>query len=809
MNSLKCPEQNRLTRIFRKDIIYSSYKSIKYWTALLWNYGRFLFRKIRMQKEYAALNIIGLALGLALLIFVYLWVEYEHSYDWFHDKHERIFLVITDRAGKETIPYSSLSLGPALKKELKEVEKFCRIRFNNASLIGTRFHEQRLYLSDPTLFSIFAFPFVKGDPQTALEELNSIVITEETAARYFGDQNPLGKTLHIRQFNTHLKVTGVVKNIPPNSHIRFDLVARIEWLGNTMLESEKPSCNTYLLLDSKDSKQKVNKKIHEYLGKDSESGSIKALRLHPLTRIHWDRLDGDKSIKHIYFYLGITVVIWALASINLMILGASRFIKNAKEIGIRKVCGASRFQIMIQHLTESIMLSCIAFLPALVSVILFVPYFNHIFGKELGLHSRNYVFFLVKLVGIIPVSGILAGIYHAFVLSSIRPERVLKGRLSLDNQGFKLKKFLISIQFSVAIGLILCSFTVFKQLRLIKEKGLGFSSNSIVVVPKQVPYEAFREKLLENPNIVNITAASTRPIQARDEVYVRLAGQPQNTSFLAEYSMVDFEFFEMFGLKIVQGRSFSSNNPRDRNRTCVINESAARKLGSSFLLGKKIYFDHPAFAEDYKELEIIGIIEDHNLLSMHQALNPFIFRFYRPWHYLIFIKIKPGYIQKTLPWIEQVFKMFNPQLPFYSEFLDDTFSDLFMSEILMGWFFNAFGFSAILISCIGLFGLASYSAEYRTKEIGIRKIFGATVPGLVLNLSRELASCVILANIFAWPIVYFIMNKWLENYAIRTSLSLSLFLLTGLFALLLALLTSSSKIIKIAVANPIESLKYE
>ncbi len=762
-----------------------------------------------MQKEYAALNIIGLALGLALFIFVFLWVEYEHSYDWFQDKHERIFLVLTDQTRKETTAYSSLCLGPALKKDFKEIEEFCRIRFNNASLIGTRFHEQRLYLADPTLFSIFSFPFLKGDPQTALEELNSIVITEETAARYFGDQDPLGKTMHVRQFNAHLKVTGVVKSIPPNSHIRFDLVARIEWLGKAMLESDKPSCFTYLLLHSDVSGQKANQKIREYLEKDSKSGSTQALRLHPLTRIHRDRLDGDKSIKHIYIYLAIAVVIWALASINLMILSASRFIKNAKEVGIRKVCGASRSQIMIQHLTESIMLSCIAFLPALVSVILFVPYFNHIFGKELGLHSRNYVFFLVKLVGIIPVSGILAGIYQAVVLSSIRPERVLKGRLSLDNQGFKLKKVLISIQFSVAIGLILCSFTVFKQLRLIKEKGLGFSKNSIVVVPKQVPYEAFREKLLENPNIINITAASTRPIQARDEVYIRLAGQPQNTPFLAEYSMVDFEFFETFGLKIVQGRSFSRDNPLDRNRTCVINESAARELGITFPLGKKIYFDHPAFAEDYKELEIIGVIEDHNLLSMHQALNPFVFRFYRPWNYLIFIKIKPGSIQKTLPWIERVFKMFNPQLPFYSEFIDDTFSDLFMSEILMGWFFNAFGFSAILISCIGLFGLASYSAEYRTKEIGIRKIFGATVPSLVLNLSKELASCVILANIFAWPVVYFIMNKWLENYATRTSLSLGVFLLTGLFALLLALLTSSSKIIKIAVANPIESLKCE
>ena len=262
-------------------------------------------------------------------------------------------------------------------------------------------------------------------------------------------------------------------------------------------------------------------------------------------------------------------------------------------------------------------------------------------------------------------------------------------------------------------------------------------------------------------------------------------------------------------MEILQGRGFLKTNPWDRNRTCLINESAAQKLGIESPLGEKIYFDHPAFAKDYKELVIIGVVKDYHFQSMHQAVGPFVFRFHRPWHYLVFIKIKPGHIQQTLPHIEKAFKGYNPRDPFYFEFLEDTFSDLYQEEVLMGWLFNAFGLSAVLISCIGLFGLASYSTEYKTKEIGIRKIFGASVSGLVFRLTKELMSSVFLANIIAWPIVYLIMKKWLENYAWRVPLGAGLLLLSCLFTLFLVLITSSSKIVKIAEADPIDSLRYE
>ncbi len=765
---------------------------------LSYNHVRFFFRKIKMQKEYAALNLVGLTLGMTCFIFVFLWVRYEHSYDRFFDKRDRIFLVLPSQGSKETTADSPLILGPALKKRFKEIELFCRVRFKNASLIDTRYHERKFYLADSTFFQVFTFPFVRGDPKTALSELNAIVITEETAARYFGEKNPLGRTLHVRQFDEEFKVTGVVKNIPLNSHIRFDLVARIEWLGKAMLKSKEPACFTYLLLRPEVSQEGLDQKIRTL-----------TLRLHPLTGVHRDGLDKEGSSGQIYFYLALAAIVWALASLNFIILSTARFIKNAREVGIRKVSGASRSQIVIQHVLESILFSYLAFLPALLLVQLTLPFFNSFFGKGLSLMSGANRFLLLELAGMVLAAGILAGFYPAVILSSVRPHRVLKGSFSLNIEGFRLKKILITFQFSVAIGLILCSFIVFKQLRLIREKGLGFSQNSIVVVPNQIPYEEFKEELIKDANIVNITAASSRPLQVRDEAFLRLIGKPQENSFLSTYQMVDFDFFETFEIEIIEGRNFSKYDAYDWKRTCIVNQSFARKLGAASPIGKRLYFDHPMLPEEDKEVEIIGVVKDNYPYSMHQTVTPFVFRFYPPAHYQIFIKIRPGTIKQTLPLIEQAFKKFNPPFPFYFEFLEDTFGDLYRSETLMAWLFNAFAFSAILISCIGIFGLASYSAQHKTREICIRKIFGASVPVLVFRLSREMTSCVLLANIIAWPVVYLMMKKWLENYVFRTSLGLGIFLVSGVFTLFLALLTAGSKIIKIAEAIPSEALKYE
>ena len=372
---------------------------------------RYFFRKIRMQKEYAFLNIFSLALGIACFIFVFLWVRYEHSYDRFHHKRDRIFLALTELGHKETTAFSSLSLGPGMAEDFRGIEKFCRVRFKNASLIGTRFHEQNFYLVDSTLFQIFSFPFIRGDPETALADLDSIVITEETAVRYFGNKNPLGETLHIRQFNEEFTITGVIQNIPKNSHIRFDLVARIEWMEKAISENEKKACFTYLLLQSESSAQEI----------DRNPESSRLLRLQPLARIHRDGWDEDRSVKQLYFYSVIVLIIWGLAGINFIILNTVRFTKNAKEVGIRKIGGASRSQIFFQYTTESILFSCLAFFPALFLVQMTLSLFNNFTGKELSLVGGNCGLFLVELIVIMPIAGFLVGCYPAIILSAIRP----------------------------------------------------------------------------------------------------------------------------------------------------------------------------------------------------------------------------------------------------------------------------------------------------------------------------------------------------------------------------------------------------
>ena len=494
-------------------------------------------------------------------------------------------------------------------------------------------------------------------------------------------------------------------------------------------------------------------------------------------------------------------------------MSTARSIKTAKEVGVRKVIGATRKQIIFHFLGESLILSFLAFFSSIMLVLMTLPAANRFFGIELKFDGMINVPFILILVGLVLITTLLAGSYPAVFLSSFRPSHVLKGKFNLGRKGIPIRKILITFQFSVAIGFIICSLIVHKQLRLIKEKDLGFNQDSVVMFTNskelKEQFEKFKEKLLEESAILNVTASSSRPILARDEVKISLKDQSEDISFRANYSMVDFDFFETFGMEIVLGRPFSKEFPEDRTKTCVINESAAREMGIEFPLGETIYFDHPDFSETYRELEIIGVVRDFHFQSMHQANRPFVFRFHRPWHYSVFIRMKPGNVRDTLTRIEYILLEFIPHQPFYFEFFDDTFQELYQSEIQQGFVFNFTGIMAIFISCLSLFGLSSYIAEQKTNEIGIRKVFGATVPGIVFSLSKEFTQGVLLANLITWPIVYFIMYKWLQNFVYRINLGLDVFIVSTFFTLFLALVTVVFRAIKAATADPIGALRQE
>jgi len=785
-------------------------------SGLFGNFVKFTFRKIKTQKGLSFLNIAGLTVGMACFIILALWIQDEKSYDNFHEHGDRIFRIVSEMDGSPIESSTSWRLAPFLKGKIDEIEDFCRIRMNNASLIeygNRRQHEQNYYLADPSLFQLFSFPFTAGDSETALSRLDSIVITKDTANRYFGKDNPLGKKLYVLQFNAEFEVTGVIENIPRNSHIQFDLISRIEWMGAERMDSWEPSGFTYVKLFPSADLNDVNRKLVQSVQEIEDQELLPIPILQSLTRVHLFEARETGSGKKIYLFSILAAFILILACINFTNMSTARSIKTAKEVGIRKVIGASRSQIFFSFLGEHVILSALALFSSLSLVAMTLPAINRFLGTALKFSAVFNVLFVLVLIGLVSLTSILSGSYPAVFLSSFRPSRVLKGKFNLGTKGLPLRRILITFQFSVAIGFIICSLIVHKQLRLIKEKDLGFNRDSIVVVSNNEEImprlTKFKERLLEEPDILNVTASSSRPILVRDEVNIRLEGKSVDDSLLTAYSMVDFDFFETFGMEIVRGRPFSEKNSEDRNRTCVINESAARELGLDYPVGTTIYFDHPDFSGSFKELVIIGVVKDFHFRSMHQAIGPFVFRYYRPWHFSIFLRIKPGSIQDTLDRVESIYREFSSHHAFYYEFLDDSFQEIYLSEIQQGYVFSFFGVVAILISCLGLFGLASYSAEQKTKEIGIRKVFGATVPRIVFSLMREFSQGVLMANLITWPIAYFVMSRWLRNFAYRTNIGLDVFIASALLTLFTALLTVVFRAVRAASANPVEPLRYE
>ena len=762
------------------------------------------------------MNISGLTVGMACFVFAVLWLNYEWSYDQFHEKQNRIFQVLTENKHKALTSDLSLRIGPQLKKICPEITDYCRIRFKNASLIqngNLRFHEQAFYLADTSLFQIFTIPFKSGDPDTALSESNSIVLTEVTALKYFGNEDPMGKTLHVLQFDADFTVTGVIYNIPENSRIRFDLVAGIEWMGLERMESWEPSSSTFVLLSPEVSSQEVILKINKITKELIDPAHMQNLSLQPLDRMFQEGSKLAGSIKQVYVYSFIAVIVLLLACINFINLSTAGSINRATEIGVRKITGASRKQIMTQCLCESTLLSFLAFIFSLVVVQISLPAVNHLLGKEFNLIGFTHSYLLIMVLAIFPLTGILAGSYPAIFLSSFAPVHILKGNLNPDSKGLLFRKILIIFQFSISIGLIICSLTVLKQLRLFKATNPGINRNSVIEITCDGEiltwFSKFKEALLKNSEIINVTAASSRPALIRDEIPIRLKDQPEENSVLAAFNMVDFDFFKTFEMEIIQGRSFSQEAPEDRTHTCVVNESALQVLSIDSPIGETIYFDHPDFAKAYNTLRIIGVVKDFHFRSMHQAIGPFVFRFHRPWHFRIYIKILPGQLQATLSRIEYAFKKYAPNQPFHFKFLDDTFNELYESEIQLGKLFSIFGMITILISSIGLYGLASYSAALKIKEIGIRKVLGASVPGLMLAFSKQFATTVLMANIFTLPVTYLVMESWLQQYAYRTNIGLDVLFLSALITQCIAIGTVNIRAFKAATANPVESLRFK
>jgi putative ABC transport system permease protein len=782
------------------------------------NYLKIALRNIRRHKGYSFINIAGLAIGMACCILILLWVQDELSYDRFHGNASDIYRVIqdinfTDHSTTWTITQGPL--GPSLEKDFPEIIRAARITWRGFRLTySEKSFDERVGMADGSIFEMFTFPLIKGDPATALSEPRSIVLTEETAEKYFGTEDPLGKTIKADNRYDFL-VTGVMKNIPRNSHLQFDFLIPFIFgreLKYTVDNWRNSQFRTYVQLQKGIPYQEVVQKISGYLYKKPTLEKDARLNLQPLTRIHlysnyeFDQAHGDITFVTIFSVIASFILL--IACINFMNLATARSGNRAKEIGMRKVVGAYKKNIIQQFFGESILLAFIALLFALILVWLLLPVFNNLSAKELSLDVSGNPWILLGLISIALFTGIISGTYPALFLSAFRPVKVLKGASQSSSKGSVFRKILVVFQFSLTILLIICTTVVYTQLNYMRNRKLGYDKEYMIYTGMRgnmrSKFEAVKNELLQNPNILAVTATSNVPTYGYSfsNSLWRWDGQNPDEETLMRAVFVDYDYFKTFRMEIVEGRSYSKEFSTDASDAIMVNEAAVKAMGMESPVGKRLSIGDNNF-------KIIGVVKNYHFRSVRQEIDPLILIYNPRPSGVLFARLKSENISQTIGDIENTWKKFAPGYPFRYRFLDEAIDNLYRAEQRVGTIFKYFSFLAVFISCLGLFGLASFMAERRTKEIGIRKVLGASVSGMVVLLSKEFTKWVLVSNLIAWPVAYYAMSRWLESYAYKTNIQLWTFIIASVLALIIAVFTVSYQAIKASLANPVESLRYE
>lgn len=782
------------------------------------NYLKIALRNFRKQKLFSLINICGLALGMACTILILLWVQDELNFDKFNKNADNIYRVVENQhyAGGEIFPVA-VTPGPlakALNDNYPEIVNSTRFTFGRGNLrYGNKIFYEPVALADPEFLKIFSYPLVIGNPDNVLNDLHSILMTEESAEKYFGNENPVGKTI-IFDDSLSLKVTGVLKDVPTDSHLRFDFLLNFEFLknlGRNLDEWGNNSFYTYVLLQQNVKVWDVNQKIKEEIKKHNED-SITDLELQPLLKIHLYSagkyaadIGGLGNIEYVNIFSLVAFIVLLIACINFMNLSTARATKRAREVGMRKVIGADRWQIIKQFYSESILFAFLALLIAIVISYLLLNAFNNLASKEISISSLGNLTF-IGLVALTLLTGIIAGSYPAIYLSSFLPIKVIKSDSAISGGGSLFRKILVVTQFSLSLILIIGTLVISSQLDYIKNKDLGFNRENVMVFNNnksiQANIETFKNELKQNPKIVSVAAATSGPTYLGNSTSgIDWDGKNENDEVLIHFVFTDRDFLNTFKMKMVDGRFYSDDYGSDSS-SVVINEEAAKIMGMKEPVGKTLTMWGD-------KLNIIGVVKNFNFKPLDTKIEPLVLRLNKDYLFSMFVRLKPGDLTGTIDYVKNVYREFNASAPFDYHFLDEDFGNLYRSETRMQAIFSYFAILAIIISCLGLFGLASYIAERRTKEIGIRKVLGASVHGVTILLSKEFINWVLLANIIAWPIAYYFMNNWLQDFAYRINLTIWPFLLSGLIAVLIAIATVSYQSIKAALANPVKSLKYE
>jgi len=767
-------------------------------------------------KGYSFINIGGLTVGLACFILLSLWINFEISYDRFHENSDDLYQVVNEIL----LPNGDLrffsntpgALANALQTERPEIRNASRSVDRTEVLLGTedkRFME-RVRFVDPAFLEMFSFEFIQGNPKTALSQPHSIILTENMAEKHFTGQDALGQEMLLGQ-NRSFLVTGVIKEMPANSFLHSLSLVPITALRDMGWGIDRwggGNYDTYIHLEEETDPEFFNAQVKDFYEKHASNWVPSKLSLRPITRIHLYELNGGGPIVYVYIFSGLTVFILLLAMVNFTNLSTARSVLRTKEIGVRKTVGAYRQQLTRQILMESILVTLLSGCIAVVIADLFLPVLNQLTGARIRFDFNGEM--ALFLIGVVILTGVTSGIYPAFILSSIRPVRAIKGVIEPGKKGLLFRKFLIAFQFSLSIFMIIAMLGVNKQVNYMKTKDLGYNQDNIISIglAREISslYPIVRTELLRNPEILSVTRSSSR----MDEEYTTtgedaIMWEGKSTDIVmpkTHLMRVDPEFIETFKIDMKDGRFFSNEFPADQTESAVINETALKTMDLKSPIGKRLTIWNRNF-------RIIGVIKDFHFYSLHNEIQPLIFVHRFADYRNIFIRINSQNIPETVNFIQNKIKEIIPGYISDIRFLDENLNNIYMTEQRMVSATRYFTFLAIFISCIGLFGLASFSARQRIKEIAIRKVLGASLGNIVHQLSKELLICVIAANIVVYPVAYFVLQGWLQNYAYRTTPGVGIYILASVLALALAFLSVGWNVFKASLANPVDSLRYE
>jgi len=790
------------------------------------NYLKTAWRNLMKNKVFSFINIFGLAVGITVCMMIFLFILNEVSFDKFHVNGDNIYRVMRgfdDNGSKKQVPWLSPPYATALKNDYPDViSKIVRVEPTNGLVtFGAKsFNEKKLLLADTNFFSFFTFPLLKGSPSQVLKEPSSVVLTEKTAKKYFGDEDPIGKVVQLDQ-SLSLKVTGVAKDVPANSHLEFDLVIPLAnhfndpgfdvWAYNRLF--------TYVMLNDHNGKTQLARNfphfMDKYMGPDMRRHSMHfELGLTPLYDIYFEPAASSDTVRHddksvVYIFLSVAVLILVIACINFMNLSTIRAVERSKEVGLRKVLGALRNALVWQFIGESVLLTAISCLLSIGLLLLAMPLYKQLLGNPINIAGQALPIYL-SLPLLIVIVGVFAGSYPAFVLSAFSPIEALKGKLRIGKGGSFFRRALVVLQFSISVLLIICTIVIMNQMSYVRHMDLGYDKEQTVVVPLDnfdiyKGTAVFKNSLSDKNGIASISAMSGEPGGFFDGMTFNVEGKTdQPWKFRTEFT--DFDFAKTLGLKIVAGRDFSGQFITDTTNAALINETAAAELGYTpeQAVGKWIQNT----SRDSVKRTIVGVVQDFKFLSVKQKVSSLVIApgFDRR---VVLIKLRPGNIQSSIAAIQDAYKRVAPAYPFDYTFLDQKFDTLYKSDLRQQKILSLFSALAILIACMGLFGLASFTAAKRTKEIGVRKVLGSSVQNIVLLLSKDLLKPVVLATLIAIPAAYYLMYRWLENFAYHTPLHWWIFAGAACITFAIALFTVSYQAIKAALITPARSLRME